>query len=116
MKSIIGRWSRIGAVSVGIGWLTVNTSWNRFHFNTTVEDVWIRSLAYDRATQCLEVRFTWKAVAQFRPVSLSLQSGVQLIPEAKRKERDKACKHCRNVTFSGEDCSRNDDLYWIQCG
>ena len=27
-----------------------------------VEDGWIRSLAYDRATQCLEVRFTWKTV------------------------------------------------------
>src|SRR5262249_38426023 len=37
-----------------------------------VEDVWIRSLAYDRATQCLEVRFTWKAVTQFRPVPLSV--------------------------------------------
>ncbi len=37
-----------------------------------VEDGWIRSLAYDRATQCLEVRFTWKAVTQFRPVPLAL--------------------------------------------
>jgi len=36
-----------------------------------VEDVWIRSLAYDRATQCLEVRFTWNAVTQFRPVPLA---------------------------------------------
>jgi hypothetical protein len=35
-------------------------------------DGWIRSLAYDRVTQCLEVRFKWKAVTQFRPVSLSL--------------------------------------------
>jgi hypothetical protein len=37
-----------------------------------VEDVWIRSLAYDRATQCLEVRFTWHAVTQFRPVRLAV--------------------------------------------
>jgi hypothetical protein len=33
-----------------------------------VDDGWIRSLAYDRKTQCLEVRFTWNAVTQFRPV------------------------------------------------
>jgi hypothetical protein len=37
-----------------------------------VEDGWIRSLAYDRVTQCLEVRFKWNAVTQFRPVPLSL--------------------------------------------
>ena len=37
-----------------------------------VEDGWIRSLAYDRVTQCLEVRFTWKAVTQFRPVPLQV--------------------------------------------
>ena len=32
-----------------------------------VEDGWIRSLAYDRGMQCLEVRFTW-----VRPVPLVL--------------------------------------------
>jgi hypothetical protein len=37
-----------------------------------VQDVWIRSLAYDRVTQCLEVRFTWNAVTQFRPVPLQI--------------------------------------------
>jgi len=37
-----------------------------------VKDAWIRSLAYDRATQCLEVRFTWNAVTQFRPVPLQI--------------------------------------------
>src|SRR5215468_7878052 len=37
-----------------------------------VKDAWIRSLAYDRATQCLEVRFTWNAVTQFRPVALQI--------------------------------------------
>lgn len=36
-----------------------------------VDDVWIRSLAYNRVTQCLEVRFTWNAVTPFRPVPLS---------------------------------------------
>ena len=36
-----------------------------------VDDGWILSLAYDRVTQCLEVRFTWKAVTQFRPVPLA---------------------------------------------
>jgi hypothetical protein len=35
-----------------------------------VDDACIRSLAYHRATQCLEVRFRWKSVQQFRPVSL----------------------------------------------
>jgi hypothetical protein len=37
-----------------------------------VDDVWIRSLAYDRVTQCLEVRFTWNTVTQFWLVRLSL--------------------------------------------
>ena len=37
-----------------------------------VADACIRSLAYDRATQCLEVRFTWNAVTQFRPVLLQI--------------------------------------------
>jgi hypothetical protein len=37
-----------------------------------VEDGWIRSLAYDRATQCLEVRFRWKNVHQYRPVPLQI--------------------------------------------
>jgi hypothetical protein len=40
--------------------------------NHAVGDAWIPSLAYDRATQCLEVRFTWKTVTQFRPVPLSV--------------------------------------------
>src|SRR5262249_42241529 len=37
-----------------------------------VDDGWIRSLAYDRVTQCLEVRFRWKAVHQYRPVRLEV--------------------------------------------
>lgn len=37
-----------------------------------VADGWIRSLAYDRKTQCLEVRFTWKNVHQYRPVPLGV--------------------------------------------
>src|SRR5262249_27828637 len=37
-----------------------------------VEDGWIRSLACNRVTQCLEVRFTWKTVTQFHPVPLSI--------------------------------------------
>ena len=37
-----------------------------------VEDGCVRSLAYDRKTQCLEVRFKWKAVHQYRSVSLAL--------------------------------------------
>jgi hypothetical protein len=36
-----------------------------------VDDGWIRSLAYDRRTQCLEVRFKWRAVHQYRPVALA---------------------------------------------
>jgi hypothetical protein len=35
-----------------------------------VQDGWVRSLAYDRATQCLEVRFKWKSIQQYRPLSL----------------------------------------------
>jgi hypothetical protein len=35
-----------------------------------VQDGCVRSLAYDRETQCLEVRFKWKSVQQYRPVSL----------------------------------------------
>jgi hypothetical protein len=35
-----------------------------------VQDGCVRSLAYDRKTQCLEVRFKWKSVQQCRPVSL----------------------------------------------
>jgi hypothetical protein len=30
------------------------------------------ALPYDRATQCLEVRFTWKNVHQYRPVPLKV--------------------------------------------
>ena len=37
-----------------------------------VDDAWIGSLAYDRAAQCLEVRFTWLSVLQFRPVPLQI--------------------------------------------
>ena len=35
-----------------------------------VDDGWIQSLAYDRVTQCLEVRFKWPwhNVHQYRPV------------------------------------------------
>ena len=36
-----------------------------------VEDGWIRSLAYDRVTLCLEVRYKWNHVRQYRPVSLA---------------------------------------------
>jgi hypothetical protein len=46
----------------------VNPLENEHH---AVDDGSIRSVAYDRTTQCLEVRFTWKAVTQFRPVSLA---------------------------------------------
>src|SRR5215831_13878888 len=35
-----------------------------------VEDGCIQSLGYDRATQRLEVRFRWKSLQQYRPVSL----------------------------------------------
>src|SRR5215475_12926479 len=37
-----------------------------------VDDGWIQSLVYDRKTRCLEVRFTWNAVTQFRPVPLQI--------------------------------------------
>jgi len=37
-----------------------------------VDDGWIQSLAYDRKTQCLEVRFTWHSVHQYRPVPLQI--------------------------------------------
>lgn len=37
-----------------------------------VDDGCIRSLAYDRRGRCLEVRFKWKSVQQFRPVSLAM--------------------------------------------
>jgi hypothetical protein len=36
----------------------------------SMNDGCIQSIAYDRATQRLEVRFKWKAVHQYRPVSL----------------------------------------------
>jgi hypothetical protein len=35
-----------------------------------VKDACVESLAYDRATQCLEVRYKWNAIHQYRPVSL----------------------------------------------
>jgi hypothetical protein len=37
-----------------------------------VDDGWIQSLACDRKTQCLEVRFKWHRVQQYRPVPLWL--------------------------------------------
>src|SRR5215471_12909461 len=37
-----------------------------------VDDGWIQSLAYDRKTQCLEVRFKWHSVHQYRPVPLDV--------------------------------------------
>ena len=37
-----------------------------------VDDGWIRSLAYDRKTQCLEVRFKWKSIHQYHPVPLTV--------------------------------------------
>jgi hypothetical protein len=37
-----------------------------------VDDGWIRSLAYDRVRQCLEVRFKWHNVHQYRPVPLQI--------------------------------------------
>jgi hypothetical protein len=37
-----------------------------------VDDGWIQSLAYDRTTQCLEVRFKWHRVHQYRPVALHI--------------------------------------------
>jgi len=37
-----------------------------------VGDGWIQSLAYDRVTQCLEVRFKWHSVHQYRPVPLDV--------------------------------------------
>ena len=37
-----------------------------------VDDGWIQSLAYDRVTQCLEVRFKWHSVHQYRPVPLDV--------------------------------------------
>ena len=37
-----------------------------------VDDGWIQSLAYDRVTQCLEVRFKWNSVHQYRPVPLQV--------------------------------------------
>jgi len=40
----------------------------------TVDDGWIQSLAYDRQTQCLEVRFKWPwhNVHQYRPVPVEV--------------------------------------------
>ena len=35
-----------------------------------VEDACVESIAYDRATQCLEVRYKWHSIHQYRPVSL----------------------------------------------
>ena len=39
-----------------------------------VDDGWIQSLAYDRVTQCLEVRYKWPwhNVHQYRPVPLQI--------------------------------------------
>jgi len=41
-----------------------------------VDDGWIQSLAYDRVTQCLEVRFKWYSVHQYRPVPLQVVRGI----------------------------------------
>jgi len=38
----------------------------------SLNDGCIQSIAYDRATQRLEVRFKWKAVHQYRPVPLAV--------------------------------------------
>jgi hypothetical protein len=35
-----------------------------------VEDACVESLAYDRTTQCLEVRYRWNSIHKYRPVSL----------------------------------------------
>jgi hypothetical protein len=35
-----------------------------------VDDACIRSLAYDCSTRCVEVRYAWKTIYQFRPVTL----------------------------------------------
>jgi len=35
-----------------------------------VDDACIRSLAYDRKTRCLEVRYAWSTIYQFRSVTL----------------------------------------------
>src|SRR4051812_29538722 len=51
--------------------LIISIVFNFYTVRHVVEDGWIRSLAYDRVTQCLEVRFTWNAVTQFRPVPLA---------------------------------------------
>jgi len=37
-----------------------------------VDDGWIQSLAYDRKTQCLEIRFKWHSAYQYRPVPLEV--------------------------------------------
>ena len=37
-----------------------------------MDDGWIQSLAYDRKTQCLEVRFKRHSVHQYRPVPLEV--------------------------------------------
>jgi len=41
-----------------------------------VDDACIRSLAYDRKTRCLEVRYKWKTVTQYRLVTLDQASRI----------------------------------------
>jgi hypothetical protein len=71
MKWTAGRRIRTGARIAGIGSSIVSTSAAPLpvkHYD--IQEGCVRSLAYDRETQCLEVRFKWKSVQQYRPVSL----------------------------------------------
>jgi hypothetical protein len=40
-----------------------------------VEDACVESLAYDRATQCLEVRYKWNSIHQYHPCRQRAKSG-----------------------------------------
>jgi hypothetical protein len=70
MKSTTGRRNRHGAQAAGTGpWIE--------HLldplpvpHHAVRDACVESLAYDRATQYLEVRYKGNSVHQYRPVSL----------------------------------------------
>jgi hypothetical protein len=65
MKSTTGRRIPTGAPAVGIGSSTVNTFLRLFRLNTTPSRTdAFEVLAYDRGTQCLEVRFKWRAAHQ----------------------------------------------------
>src|SRR5215831_6990300 len=63
-----------------------------------VKDAWIRSLAYDRATQCLEVRFTWKNVHQYRPVPLWLVRKIWKAPPMNMALQESVMKN-RRIRF-----------------